>query len=329
MDRFIGYALRTARRFWFLLCLPAALLLGLVMGDGAKAIRETGWAVPLLVASILFVTGLTIDVRRLAWQSANLRAFALTLVSTYVVAPLAGYLLGRLWGPPGLSPASNGFLFLQALMIAASQSGTLAASIALTRIARGDQELALLLTLASNTLTALLTPWILNVSVGGIISFPVGQMIRQIALVVLAPVAAGIVARGVVGSIPGRVQRLLDVVPQAIILLFAYIGFAAASHHLGRDRILAARFLAACLCLHAFMLTWSYWTAMWSGLRNDARKAVLFCGSQKTMPNGIYVWERFFASNPYGAVPLALHQILQLAIGMLLAHWLQGRERRA
>ncbi len=318
-----------ARRFWFLLCLPVAIVLGLVMGNAAREVRETGWAIPLLVASILFITGLTIDVRRLAWQSVNLRAIALTMMSTYLVAPIAGYMLGRLWGPPGLSPSSNGFLFLQALMIAASQSGTLAASIALTRIARGDQELALLLTLASNALTALLTPWILNVSVGGIISFPVAHMIRQIALIVLVPVAAGIAVRGMVGPISDRFQRALNIAPQAIILTFVYIGFSAASYHLGRDRILAARFFAACLCLHVFMLTWTYWIAAWSGLRDDARKAILFCGSQKTMPNGIYVWERFFASNPYGAVPIALHQILQLAIGMVLATWLQARSERA
>ncbi|MDG2213503.1 MAG: bile acid:sodium symporter, partial [Verrucomicrobiota bacterium] len=48
------------------------------------------------------------------------------------------------------------------------------------------------------------------------------------------------------------------------------------------------------------------------------RTAVILCGSQKTLPNGIYVWNNFFQANPYGAVPLVLYHLFQLVVDTLL-----------
>ena len=48
------------------------------------------------------------------------------------------------------------------------------------------------------------------------------------------------------------------------------------------------------------------------------KTAVIFCGSQKTLPNGIYIWNNFFQSNPYGAVPLVLYHLFQLVLAILL-----------
>ena len=76
-------------------------------------------------------------------------------------------------------------------MLAAAQAGTLSSAIALTVVARGRQDLALLLTIVSNTATAVLTPLVLELTVGRVVELPIGDMMQRMALVVIAPVVPG------------------------------------------------------------------------------------------------------------------------------------------
>ena len=52
---------------------------------------------------------------------------------------------------------------------------------------------------------------------------------------------------------------------------------------------------------------------------------MIFTGSQKTLPNGIYIWNTFFTTNPYGAIPLVLYHLFQLIVDTLLATNLERR----
>jgi predicted Na+-dependent transporter len=65
-------------------------------------------------------------------------------------------------------------------------------------------------------------------------------------------------------------------------------------------------------------------------LRMDsgAGTALVFCGSQKTLPNGIYLWERFFSDNLIGALPLAMYHLIQLIADSLLIPFFERRNQR-
>ena len=63
------------------------------------------------------------------------------------------------------------------------------------------------------------------------------------------------------------------------------------------------------------------------GMPPEKRTAVILCGSQKTLPNGIYIWTKFFAANPYGALPLSLYHVVQLLIDTLLLRRLEAANR--
>lgn len=300
-------------RYWFLCLLALIVPIGLVAPGMGREVRESAWVIPTLVGVTLGISGFTLDTRRLAVQAANWRAILLTLSSTYLVAPAAGWGACWLFGPDEGAP-----VFLEALMIMAAQAGTLASALALTLVARGDQELALILTLLSNSLTVILTPLVLNLATGANVSFPAGQMMARMALVVLLPMTLGQVARRFLWSHAQPVLPVLRIVPQLIILVFVYTGFAAAAGHLRENLVIAARFLVACVCLHAFLIGFNYLLAGWIGLDSRSRTAVVYCGSQKTLPNGIYLWDRFFAHNPYGAIPLVLYHMFQLVVDTLL-----------
>jgi sodium/bile acid cotransporter 7 len=314
------------KRHWFLICLGLLAPAGLAFPECGKAIGDSR-APPILVATTLFVSGLTLDTRRLARQLTNARAIALGLLSTYAAAPALAFLLAHILGPAGGEAGGIDPFFLQSVMIAASQATTLASAIALTTVARGDQELALVLTVASNAATMVLTPLVLRLTLGGETSFQIGAMMQRMALIIILPVGLGQVARAFLWSALAHRPHLLRLVPQMIILSFVYTGASTAAAELKQEPTLALRFLAIAAGLHALLLLWTYGAATLLRLPDAARTAIVFCGSQKTLPNGIYLWRTFFPQNPSGAVALVLYHILQLVTDTLLAPWF-GREGR-
>ena len=184
------------KRHWFLLAMAGAVAGGYLFPGGGQSLRESGFAIPLLVAVVLGISGFTLDTSRLLAQARNLWAILLTLVTTYALAPVAAYLLAKAWGPQISGPGSSGAFFLEAMMILAAQAGTLASALAMTSIAGGNQELALLITVLSSILTAVLTPLVLELSLEiRAVEVPFAEIMLRITWIVVLPVLAGQLAR--------------------------------------------------------------------------------------------------------------------------------------
>jgi sodium/bile acid cotransporter 7 len=311
------------RENWFLLALAAAVAAGLFYPEGGRMLRAAPGLLMALTAASLFFSGLSLDLSEL--RNANdVRAVALALTATYVVAPLAALALGLACGPPGAQTAdSDGYRFVESMMILGSQAGTIASAPALTLIAGGNQALALVITVGSNSLTSLLTPLILELSIGAVVAFPGVQMAGRVAGVVLLPVAAAQLVRRAAG--PALRSRLRYGVraSQLVILVFVYTGVAAAAGALVGRPSLILRFFVAAACLHVTLILFTDRAARQLGLTRASRAAVVLCGSQKTLPNGMFVWGTFFAANPYGAVALVQYHVLQLVLDTLLVPWLR------
>ena len=57
--------------------------------------------------------------------------------------------------------------------------------------------------------------------------------------------------------------------------------------------------------------------------------ALVFSGSQKTLPNGIYLWERFFGDNPIGAGFRWPSILIQLVVDTFLVPFSRSPETPA
>ena len=141
------------RRHWFLVGLALVSVGAFAFPEGGTALRGTGWALPLLTATSLFLSGITLETAGLR-EGADVRGIALGLSSTYVVAPVLAIVFVRLWGPANDGAGSEGYFFFEAMMIVAAQASTIASAPALTLVAGGNQALALAITLSSNLMTA-------------------------------------------------------------------------------------------------------------------------------------------------------------------------------
>jgi sodium/bile acid cotransporter 7 len=313
------------RRHWFLFGLALVGIAAFALPEGGAALRRTGWVLPLLTATSLLLSSVTLDTSGLR-EGADVRGVALGLSSTYVVAPALALVFVRLWGP---AAGAQEYFFFEAVMIVAAQATTIASGPALTLVAGGNQALALLLTLSSNVMTAFVTPLLLRWTVGTVVEFPVGRMMTEDAMVVLLPVLVGQVVHRVFWH---RLRPLLPVfvrLAQAVILLFVYTGIAAAADHLSEQPGLILAFLGTAASLHVTLLLWNHRTATWLGLSPANRVAVVFCGSQKTLPNGIYLWDTFFPRNPHGALALVSYHVFQLVLDSLLVPRLSPRPATA
>jgi len=312
------------RRHWFLIGLAAVVVAAFAFPAGGAAIRQTPLALPLLTATSLFLSGITLETAGLR-EGADVRGLVLGLSSTYLVAPLLAMVLVRFLGPPDGGVGSEGYHFFEAMMIVAAQASTIASAPALTLVAGGNQALALLITLSSNLLTSVVTPLLLRLTVGTVVAFPVARMMREDALVVLLPVIVGQVAHRLFWD---RVRHLMPAIvrlSQTIILVFVYTGVAVAASHLSERPALILSFFVTAATLHVALLVWNHRSATWLGLSERNRTAVVFCGSQKTLPNGIYLWDKFFPANPHGALALVCYHVFQLVLDSLLVPWLSPR----
>jgi predicted Na+-dependent transporter len=280
-----------------------------------------------LVAIVLFFSGLGLDPAKLARQGAQGRAILWVLLTTYGVGPLAGYALALLLRPGGDAEIADHFV--EAVVLASAQASTLAAAIALTRAARGNGELAVVLTVVSNLAAVFLTPWILRALLSVGVSFSTVEMTGRMALVVVLPVMIGMGTRMATRRrFPHWPERTRQV-PQAIILVFTYLAVASAAGVIEERPGLAVRFLGVALALHAVLVAWSLLGARLLRLDRPTATAVIYAGSQKAVPNGIYLWTTYFGANPLGAVPIVLMQVVQLVTGYLLIPWLGGDRRGA
>jgi solute carrier family 10 (sodium/bile acid cotransporter), member 7 len=306
-------------RYWFLAALIMLIPVGILAPEPGLALKNSGWVIPVFVGVMLGIAGFTMDTSSLVKQAANFHAVIPVLLSIYLFSPALAYGLG-VW----FAPAGNEH-FLPAMMIMAAQAGSLASAIALTMMSGGNRELALICTLASNSLTFLLTPFILNMSIGADVDFHVGEMMLRMLYMVLLPIAAGQLLRPLLWARTEAIRPFIRIAPQIIILMFVYTGFASGAKQLQGTPEIVLRFFAACAILHLALLAWNYLLSGWLLFEWPDRTAMMLSGSQKTLPNGIYVWSNFFATNPYGAVPLVLYHLFQLLVDTLLVPWFEKR----
>ena len=308
-------------RYWFLAMLLMMIPAGLWLPEGGRAIKNAEWATPVLVGMMMGISGFTLDTSKLRRQAASLGAISLVLFSTYCVAPAVAYGLA-LWLQPADQPH-----FLPAVMIMAAQASSLASALALTVLSRGNQELALIFTLLSSSLTVVLTPLVLQLSIGASVEIPLGQMIFKMLLVVVMPVALGQALRRFLWAKAKPLLEGIRLVPQLIILVFVYSGFSVATGQINGNADIVLRIVVLSALLHAILLAWNFGVSILLRMDSGTGTALVFCGSQKTLPNGIYLWQNFFGGNPLGALPLALYHLIQLIADTLLVPFLERRNQ--
>ncbi|MBI5502456.1 MAG: bile acid:sodium symporter [Deltaproteobacteria bacterium] len=302
---------RLAARLW----LPAAILtaagLGLcapAAGDWLSSHRAPSYLVP----AIMLLVSLRVPGAQLldALRHPLVLLGSLTLI--YGVFPLVALAWQTLLGPAGPDPRA-------ALIILAAQPSTLATATVLTHLAGGNAGLAVIATAASQVLSVVATPWILELYVGHAVPVDTWGLAWDLVRSVLLPVVAGQILRVPLRRWIERRSWALSLAAESMVVLFVWMGFSTAREILLQRPVVALTVLGTVVAIHATMLALSTGAGYLLRLDGAGRIAMTLASSQKTVAAGVLVWQSGFAANALGPIFVVLNHLVQTVADALLA----------
>jgi sodium/bile acid cotransporter 7 len=312
---------------WFLLGMIAAVgLAWLLPAPGARGgVLHPELTTKLGIALIFFLHGLMLSFRALAQGTRKWQLHLLVHLSTFGLFPVLGWVLVSVLGSRLSQELRTGLFFLCAL------PSTVSSSVALTATAGGDVAAAVFDATLSSLLGVVLTPLWLSWVVGTAgHALPFGDVVLELLKYLLAPLVLGQLLRPLLGRLAERHKSGINVVDRLTILLLVYTSFCDSVVE-GVWKSGAATLVvstAASVVLLAVLLLSTWFTARALGLPREDRIVALFCGSKKSLAQGVPMARVIFGAAPQLAVvllPIMIYHPLQLVVG----GWLAGRFARS
>ncbi len=285
-------------------------------GSALQLDRLIGFA----IAVVFFLHGATLPTESLVRGARNWRLHVLVHGATFVFLPLLGlaaYLAVGPWLPPALALG---------LYFACIVPSTISSSVALTAVAGGNVPAAVFNATLSGVLGVFATPALASlVATTAGIDLPVADAIRAVMLKVLLPLVVGQLVRPLLAAFLGRHRSATAFADRASIVLIVYgafcDSFVAGVWHEARwwSLALAIGTMAAVLAIATVAL---HVAARLLRLPPGDAAVAVFCGSQKSLANGMPVANVLFGHHPaLGLVvlPMIVYHQLQLLLGAMLA----------
>jgi len=276
----------------------------------------------LAIALLFFLHGAKLSREAVIAAASHWRLHALVLLTTFVLFPLFGLAFRPILSPLATPALYAGILFLCTL------PSTVQSSIAFTAIAKGNVPAAICSASASSIIGIFVTPLV----AGSVLSNHGGaasgwDTIGQITLQLFVPFVCGQLLQSLIGGWIGRHEGVVSAVDQGSILLIVYSVFSAAVSeglwHQVPPAALAGLVVADGILLGAALITTGL-VSKWLGFKRADQVTIIFCGSKKSLSQGVTMAKVIFASHAVGAVILPLmvfHQIQLMVCAALAQRW--------
>jgi sodium/bile acid cotransporter 7 len=304
----------------FILLLLATLALATVAPASGAAAVGVHWLATASVLLLFFLHGARLSRQAIVQGIGHWRLHLAVLVSTFVLFPLLA--LGLSSAFPGLLPPSlwTGVLFLAAL------PSTVQSSIAFTAMAGGNVAAAVAAASASQILGVFLTPVLVGLLIGAR-GGPPPAGAGEVVLMVLVPFVAGHLCRPLLIRFLDRHAGLTRVTDRSAIVLSVYSAFSDAMNEGLWSRLplpaLAMLFgVAAVILAGALLFTWG--VGRLGGFSRADRATILFCGSKKSLLQGVPIARILFSGPDVGLmlVPVMIfHQMQLMVCAWIARHW--------
>lgn len=289
-----------------------AALVGLVHPPAITWMKGAWITVGLAV--IMLGMGLTlepIDFRRVLLRPG---AVALGVALQYIVMPISGYALARLFAlPPELAAGL--------ILVACCPGGT--ASNVISFLARADVPLSVTMTALSTLLAAVLTPTLTYALAGSYLEISPWRLLLDTVQVVLAPIAVGVLMNRYLRGITARLVPFAP--PIAVIAIALIVGSVLGAK---RDVLFASggRVILAVICLHASGFLLGYFASRLFADEISARTISIEVGMQNS-GLGVELANRNFPGR--GAdLPAAISATVHSLFGSALAALWRWRASR-
>lgn len=212
------------------------------------------------------------------------------------------------------------------LIIAGCVPCTLASATIWTRLAGGNEAVALMVTMFTNSTVFIFTASWLVLLTGQQVEFDTQAMLMDLFFVVALPILAGQLIRRIeiLGNFATENKRPISVICRLLILVIIVKSAAQAELMLAeRGQSLLTDLsllgvLLVCIGLHLVLLLIGFWCGKGLFAIEDAL-AIAFSGSQKTLPVGVFLIADYYSSVPLAIVPMLFFHIGQLLVDTYVA----------
>ncbi|ATE59832.1 bile acid:sodium symporter family protein [Thauera sinica] len=303
----------------YLVALVATVAFASIFPAQGAGVEVLDFAVQIAIAGLFFVYGARLSTGQVLSALLRWKPQLAVFATTYLVFPLVGLLLVRLFGGNVDEGIAIGILFLSIL------PSTVQSSIAFTSIARGNVAAALCAASVSNLAGVVLTPALMALLITSTAGHAMpGSAVKDIALQILAPFIAGQFARPLLAGWLGRHKFATMLFDRGSILLVVYSAFSAGMLA-GVWKDVSAQSLVWIALLDVLLLALIMaftWLASRSlRFERGDEIAVVFCGSKKSLASGIPMANVLFPAHTVSLVviPLMLFHQLQLFVCAVLA----------
>jgi sodium/bile acid cotransporter 7 len=263
----------------------------------------------------LFFMSASLSIRRLIEAMIRPGPVLMALAISWGVAPLLAYFVGPLLLPPA---------YVVGLIAVCSVPCTLASASVWTAMGGGNQAIALMMTIITNTFVFIgTTSWLIALT-GQDVPIDTPRLVTELLIYVVLPILA---AQGL-RFLPAVARRFdsaktgIKIIGQVCVLLIIIKSAVRTSEALAESLRAGQQtwnvlelVQVACVCglVHTALLILGYVASRRLFGRADAI-AVAISGSQKTLPVAAIVVSENFPSAPLAIVPVLFYHVLQLVI---------------
>jgi BASS family bile acid:Na+ symporter len=263
-----------------------------------------------LLGVVMLGMGMTLRAENFAEILRRPKLIGLGCIMQFGLMPALGYAVGTALG-------LSGELLAGVVLLGACPGGT--ASNVICYLARADVALGITLTTTTTLLAVFLTPLLTWSYLGRQMEVPVVQMMTGIVLIILVPVAAGVLLNRRFSRWLQPVKQVFPYVSVAAIILIIGIVMAVARPHF--DEV-AAPVIAAVFWHNLLGLAGGYWCARWLGQEERVRRTLSIETGMQNSGLAVALAQDYFSV--LAALPGALFSIWHNISGSVLAwHWSQ------
>jgi len=295
----------------FLIFLVGTILLATFAPARGPFAVAVGWLSILTIVLLFFFHGAKLAREEVVAGLTHWRLHLTILGCTFVFFPLLGVGAFLVW--PGLLPHDLwiGMLFLCAL------PSTVQSAIAFVSMARGNVPAAIASASASQMLGILLTPVLMGLMAGARGGGVNLKGIGEIAAQILLPFVVGHLLRPWIGGWVARHKALIGITDRSTIIVAVYGAFSAAVleglwHKLPPTALALLVAVNAILLALALTFTWALGRGL--GFKRADRIALQFCGTKKSLLQGVPMAKVLFPGPQTGVIllPIMLFHQMQL-----------------
>ncbi|QKJ88113.1 Bile acid:sodium symporter [Paramixta manurensis] len=289
------------------------------------------WLTTAAIALLFFMHGAKLSREKIIAGSSHWRLHLWIMFSTFVLFPLLG--LGLVWWHPVDVGADiyTGFLYLCIL------PATVQSAIAFTSMAGGNVAAAVCSASASSLLGVFISPLLVGLVMNIHSAVPGNglEQIGKIMLQLLVPFVLGHIAQRWIGGWVEKHRSLIGKTDQTSILLVVYSAFSEAVvngiwHRVGVTTLVWI--LLGSLLLLVLVLAINLGAARLFGFNRADEITILFCGSKKSLANGVPMANILFPASAVGIIVLPLmvfHQVQLMVCSYIAQRYKKQHDAKA